>query len=188
MTPFAVIFAAGVALIVALVLSHLEGNFWTAAKTAGWAVTGSGLYVSAVAVVSLLIPQTVVNVGDSYCFDIWCIGIDHVTTQIHNSETLTKVDLHIFSDANHVKVRANGRSPYVMDERGRRFPPVPGSCGGSFRYNPPSRRARPLKTTLMFATTPDSKPLFLTWDEKVSLIVKAFYAGPFPKQTLFRVL
>jgi hypothetical protein len=34
-------------------------------------VTGLALYVAAVLLVSFLTPQTIVNIGDRYCMDIW---------------------------------------------------------------------------------------------------------------------
>jgi hypothetical protein len=65
-----------------------------------------------------------VNNGDSYCADIWCIGIDKVTAIPRGGETIYKLAVHIFSDANRVATNAKGASLYLFDEKGRRFPLV----------------------------------------------------------------
>src|SRR6516162_267908 len=45
-----------------------------------------------------LTPQTVVKRGDSFCADIWCMGVTNVTATPTQQDTIYKVDVHIFSD------------------------------------------------------------------------------------------
>src|SRR5262245_36423838 len=45
------------------------------------------LFVLGVIATSLLSPQTIVNIGDSYCEDIWCIGVQSVTVEPRRGDT-----------------------------------------------------------------------------------------------------
>src|SRR5215470_15619479 len=88
---------------------------------------GAGIaagFVVAMATLSLTTPQTVVNVGDSYCEDIVCIGIDTVKAAPRGQDVVYTIGAHIFSDANRVKVSAKGVHLYLFDEKNRRFPLV----------------------------------------------------------------
>jgi len=49
---------------------------------------------------------------------------DEVTTQADPSETDYRLNLHIYSDANTVKINLKNISPQLVDERGHRFPLV----------------------------------------------------------------
>jgi len=107
--------------IVASAVLVVSRKFRSAAKVLLVSVTGLALYVAAVMLLSFLSPQTIVNIGDSYCMDIWCIGVERVNATPRGEETLYRVDVRIFSDANTVKTSAKGASVYLLDERGRRF-------------------------------------------------------------------
>jgi putative Ca2+/H+ antiporter (TMEM165/GDT1 family) len=187
MMPFIVVFGDAVALLAAL-LSLAFRKFRIAARTVLATLAGTVVYILAVATVSLLTPQTIVNMGSSYCFDIWCIGIDRVDSQTQDSGTFYKVDVHIFSDGNHVKVSPKGVSLYVLDERGRHFPLIQDSSVMPFDSILDSGQS--IKTTLTFATAPDAQRLFLVGDEArgSSLLKRLLYSGPFPKPPLFCVL
>jgi hypothetical protein len=86
---------------------------------------GAGIaagFIVATAMLSLITAQTVVNVGDNYCEDIVCIGIDTVKAAPRDQKVVYTIGAHIFSDANHVKVSAKGARLYLFDEKNRRFP------------------------------------------------------------------
>jgi hypothetical protein len=65
-----------------------------------------------------------VNIGDSYCEDLLCIGINKVQTAPHGRDVVYSLNAHIFSDANHVKTSAKGAHLYLFDENNRHFPLV----------------------------------------------------------------
>jgi hypothetical protein len=161
-------------------------RFRSALKTAVITIGGLAVYLAAVNVVSLLSPQTIVKPGDSYCFDIWCIGVDRVSTHNSGQENLIQVDVHIFSDANTVKVSAKAR-PYLVDENGRRFPLIYESS--AIPFDAVLDPGQTIKTSLMFKAAPDARQLFLTGDvETPPPFPLVLLVGMFHKPTLFRVL
>src|SRR5215472_15947483 len=111
----------GVSIAVMLMVGR---NFRAAAKTLA-AVAGLSLaYVVVVIAVSLLSPQKVVDIGDSYCEDIWCIGIERVNVEPLDGSKKYDVAVRIFSVANSTDISAKGASLYLMDERERLFPSI----------------------------------------------------------------
>lgn len=174
----------------------LTKEFRSAAKVLAASVGAVGLYAVAVLVVSLLTPQKIINIGDSYCMDIWCMGIERVTPVHRGSEILYKIDVRIFSDANTVKTSAKGASPYLLDERGRRFALV--NDPGVIPFDTPLDPGQSIHTTLTFAVAADAQHLFLPCsyhhigDEAgVPFWVKLYFGGDadfLHKQTMMRVL
>src|SRR4051812_17446147 len=49
-----------------------------AAKVAAASVGALAFYIAAAAAISWVSPQRVIKFGDSYCWDLWCMGIDKV--------------------------------------------------------------------------------------------------------------
>jgi hypothetical protein len=79
------------------------------------------IYVALLGVGYILSQQIIVKIGDSYCFDSWCLGVTHVVASPRAQDVLWKVDVHVFSDAGRGKQKATS-IPILIDERGRRFP------------------------------------------------------------------
>jgi hypothetical protein len=75
-----------------------------------------------VGIVAMVMPQTIVKLGDSYCEDIRCIGIEDVEKEAQGGQTLYKLRVRLFSDADTVKVSFGAVSLYLQDDRGRCFP------------------------------------------------------------------
>jgi hypothetical protein len=97
-----------------------------AAAREGWICASILIpYLAAVLLVSLLTPRTIVSPGDGYCWDLWCMGVQHVSATPHGQNTLHTADVRIFSDSTHT-LRAPAelaRSFFcVLDEQGRRYP------------------------------------------------------------------
>src|SRR5215468_4751619 len=116
--------AAGIAFLCSVVMVW-DGKFRSAAKVAGATLAAMVGWVLIVTMISFASPQMIVKVGDSYCEDIRCIGIDTVHSESNGSETIYKLDVHLFSDANTVKVSFGNVSLNVVDEQGHRFPMIP---------------------------------------------------------------
>ena len=174
----------------------LTKEFRSAAKVLAASVGVVGLYSVAVLVVSLLTPQKIINIGDSYCMDIWCMGIERVTPVPRESEIVYKIDVRIFSDANTVKTSAKGASPYLLDERGRRFELV--NDPSVVPFDMPLDPGQSIHTTLTFAVAADAQHLFLPCsyhhigDETgVPFWVKLYFGNDadfLHKRTMLRVL
>ena len=82
-------------------------------------------YLVVVVVVALLSPRRVLNVGDPWCFDDWCLSVENVSQTPAPPEVAYNVSLRIFSRARRVSQRANGAWIYVIDGRGNRYAPEP---------------------------------------------------------------
>ena len=112
--------------------------------------------------ISLVTPRTIVNVGETYCMDINCLGIDEVVSQPHATNTTYKLNVHFFSDANTVKISFKNVAYYLVDERGRHFPMV--SDPSAPPYDTLLDPQQSIKTTLTFEVAPDVRQLFLKWE------------------------
>ena len=164
------------------------GQFRRGAKLLAVTAGVISVYILMVGVVSLLRPQTIVNVGDSYCSDIWCIGIERVNSTQSENETTYKLDVRIFSDANRVKTSAQGVSLYLSDERGRRFPLIadPSVIPIDIILDP----REIVRTSLTFITPPDVHQLFLSGDGLRPFWTKLYLASDWSlwqKPALLRV-
>src|SRR5579862_9725021 len=86
-----------------------------------------GPYLAMVLIVALLTPQTIVNIGDGYCWDLWCLGVERVNSVPQGQNVLCTAQVRIFSDANSVPTFREKSFLYVTDEQGRRLPVLPQS-------------------------------------------------------------
>jgi hypothetical protein len=170
---------------------HASGKFRQAVKTLLASMALVAVYTLAVIAVSLMTPQKIVQVGESYCEDLWCIGIDGVSPKPLGQEIVYKVDVHIFSDAHRVPTSATGVSLYLMDERGRRFPLVYDLS--AIPFDTTLYPGQSIKTSLTFITTPDAQQLFLTGDtpREPPFWVRLYFGSDdslLHKRTLLRVV
>jgi hypothetical protein len=182
---------AALILILASAALIASGKSRRAVKTLVASAALFTIYTLAVIAVSLRTPQKIVSVGDSYCVDIWCIGIDRVSPKPFGQEIVYKVDVRIFSDANRVKTSAKGASLYLLDERGRRFPLVkdPSLVPFDVTLDP----GQSVKTSLTFIAAADARQLFLTGDThgEPPFWVRLYFGSDdslLHKRTLLRVL
>jgi len=147
----------GVSIAVMLMVGR---NFRAAAKTLA-AVAGLSLaYVVVVIAVSLLSPQKVVDIGDSYCEDIWCIGIERVNVEPLDGSKKYDVAVRIFSDANSTDISAKGASLYLMDERERLFPSIRNT--EAVPFDTILKPHQSINTSITFVAASDARQLFLT--------------------------
>jgi len=140
-------------------------KFRTAAKVAAASAAALGLYLVAGVVIGWMSPQTVVTRGDSYCWDLWCMGIQRVQTTARGAEMVYTIDVRFFSDANSVKTGMDEARLFLVDDRGRRF-----SLVEDRSVIPINTRLDPgqsLETSLTFVTPDDATHLFLTGDAPV---------------------
>jgi hypothetical protein len=140
----------------------VAGRFRTATKVAVASVAALAFYFLADTTISWVSPQMVIKLGDSYCWDLWCMGIDKVNASRRGQEMVYKIDVRFFSDANTVKTGTDDASVYLVDDRGHRFPLVydPAVIPINTRLDP----GQSLSTSLTFITPTDAAHLFLTGD------------------------
>lgn len=180
----------GSALTLVVLLMCLAGReFRFAGKILGWWSVFVLGYTALTIALSLLLPQKIVNPGQSYCVDSWCIGIQNVTKTPRDGDIVYKADVRIFSDLNRGTTSAKGASLYLVDERGRRFPliPNPDVIPFDMELNP----HQSVNTSLTFVVAADAHQLFLKGDGP-SLWITKFFIGDdsafLHRPTLIRVL
>ena len=156
---YLVTLATVIGLIVSIGLLAAK-KFRRAAKTAVASVAALALYVGAATAISWVSPQRVIKIGDSYCWDLWCLGIDKVNAAPRSQEIVYKIDVHFFSDANTVKTGIDEAIIYLVDDRGRRFPLGDDPSVINTRLEP----RQSLNTSLTFVAPSDAEHLFLTGD------------------------
>jgi hypothetical protein len=130
-----------------------------AARLSAASVTVAILCIVGANVAAWLTPQTIINAGDSYCWDLWCMGIKNVNAASEGSRVTYKLDVRIFSDANTVQTSSENASLYLEDDRGRRYPLVPDASVTPF--NIMLSPGQSIDTTLTFVAPSDSRQLFL---------------------------
>jgi hypothetical protein len=177
------------ALMLVVALMALVGReFHFAGKILKWWGAGFVAYTALTISVSLLLPRKVVNPGQSYCVDIWCIGVQGVTKAPLGQDVVYKANVRIFSDADNVKTSAKGASLYLVDERGRRFPLIPDPSVPPFDTELSPKQS--IDTTLTFRVAADAQHLFLRGDG--DLWITYFFIGDdsalLHRPTLIRVL
>ncbi len=87
-------------------------------------ICAAGYFAIAI-VIAFLKPQRVINIGDPWCFDDWCLTVEKVDRAPGPSQISYNVELRIFSRARRVTQRANGAWIYLIDNHGCRYPPDP---------------------------------------------------------------
>lgn len=83
------------------------------------------VYLATGLAVSLLRPQRVMRPGDPWCFDDWCLSVEKVARTAGPAGSSYRVDFRIFSRALRAPQRVRGAWVYLIDDRGRRYPPDP---------------------------------------------------------------
>lgn len=82
-------------------------------------------YLAVSFTVSFLKPQRVLAVSEPWCFDDWCLTVEHVATSSVPAGLSYDVDLRLSSRARRISQRARGAWIYLVDVHGNRFAPVP---------------------------------------------------------------
>jgi hypothetical protein len=108
---------------------------------------------------AFLKPQRVMNIGDPWCFDDWCLMVEKVDRAAGPSQVFYNVELRIFSRARRVTQRANGVWIHLIDDRGRRYSPDPAPSAVPLdALLPPLESATTLR---VFHVPPDARELGL---------------------------
>jgi hypothetical protein len=195
MAGFLVFIAAALTGLYALMRWINDRNYRQAAR-AGWVCAAISIpYLAAVVLVSLLTPRTIVSLGDSYCWDLWCMGVQHVNSIPNGENTLFTAEVRVFSDSKHtqrVPEEAARRFLYVLDEQGRRFPleRISSFPDDEITVNP----GESVKASLTFLAPANARKLYLmgAGDGGVMLPWVYVYFGSdlslFHKRTRLRVL
>lgn len=147
-------------------------------------------YAAGLLLVSLGTPEKVVSVGDSYCWDLWCIGVQNVSAFPQGESVVYRADVSLFVDSATAQLELKDQPNqffYAMDESGRRFPVRAASPGSSVTVKPGDL----VKGSLSFVAPAGAKNLYLAGDMQAPLWVRLYFGSdlnPFHRRTLLRVI
>ncbi len=126
-------------LALATVVSLLTAGIFAAAGRAGRAgrilrriAIGAALYFAIVILVSIVTPRREYRVGDTQCFDDWCIAVADARLADTLAARRYDVTLRLSNRARRAPMGEKGTVVYVVDEDGRRYDPLPSSGDAPF--------------------------------------------------------
>lgn len=146
-------------------------------------------YVAAIMLVSMLTPRKIVSIGDGYCWDLWCLGVEQVNATPQGQNILYTAKVRLFSDANRVPASREKNFLYAIDEQGRRFPVF--QKLSAFPLDVTVRPSESVTTSLSFFAPPNAKKLYLTGDQVAMPWVYLYFGSdinPLHRRTLLRIL
>lgn len=121
---FIVLFLVAVGTLFAAGWSAVRGQLGRARRILLRLLAGAMAYMLVVVVVSLILPRRVVEVGETLCFDDWCIAIARYKRVPESDHAVYKVDLRLSSQARRVSQREKNVVIYLTDRQGRRYDSV----------------------------------------------------------------
>ena len=119
-------------------------------------------YLAALTLVSLLTPGTVVNIGDSYCYDLWCLGVNQVKATPRGPDILYTAEVRIFVDSTHphyLPAEPAKSFFYVLDDQGRRYPLL--RDASFLNTDVTVQPGESVKSSLAFLAPPNARKLYL---------------------------
>ena len=171
-----------------VIAAAVRGQKARALRIARNLAIAAAAYLAIVLIVAVRAPQRVLQVGDPWCFDDWCLRVDHVSRTAGPSQATYTVSLNVFSRALRVSQRAKGAWVYLMDARGNRYAPEPdrGAVPLDVRLEP----GESIETSRVFRVPADAGPMGLITGHGPAWL-PAFIIGdegsPFHKPTFVRL-
>jgi hypothetical protein len=149
-------------------------------------------YLAALTLVSLLTPRTVVNFGDSYCYDLWCLSVNQVNAVRRGQDILYTADVRIFVDSthpHHLPAEQAKDFLYVLDDQGRRYPLLPEASfvDADVTVQP----GESVKSSLAFHAPASARKLYLLGDDGGLPWVYLYFGSDislFHRRALLRIL
>jgi hypothetical protein len=113
-----------VTLVVAAMLAA-RGNLKRAGRVLRRLGIGAAVYFAVVIVVSILSSRRVYRVGDTQCFDDWCIAVMETRRTETPPTNRYEISLRLSNRARRVPMGEKGTVVYLTDRSGRRYDPLP---------------------------------------------------------------
>jgi hypothetical protein len=120
-------------------------------------------YLAALALVSLATPGTIVNIGDSYCYDLWCVGVERVNATRSGQGILYTAEVRVFTDSSHAhRLPADAARDFfsAVDDQGRRYPLVREASFADADVT--LQPGESVKSSIVFLGAPNARKLYLT--------------------------
>ncbi len=118
------VLAVAVSLATAAVLA-ISGRRSAALRLLAVVAICAAVYLVTGLTVSLLRPQRILRAGEAWCFDDWCLEVEHVTRVAAPPMAAYTVQFRMFSRARRVAQSARGAWIYLIDDHGHRYSPDP---------------------------------------------------------------
>ena len=120
-----------VSLIVAGVRA-IRGRFAGAARILRRVAVGAGVYVALLIGASLVSPQRVYRIGETRCFDDWCLAVVGAQWASPAAGGRYEVVMRLSNRARRVPMGEKGTVVYLTNQHGRRFDPLPDAAAVRF--------------------------------------------------------
>jgi hypothetical protein len=149
-------------------------------------------YLTALVGVALLTPRTIVSIGDTYCWDDWCMGIQQVNAARQGENILYTAEVRIVSEHNRPsRVPAGPAKTFfdVHDERGRSFPLLPNASFVDADVT--LHRGESVKSSLAFLAPANARQLYLLGHDigpPWAYLTIGGDRAPFHRRALLRIL
>ncbi len=118
---FLAAFLASLIALLAAAYASLRGRMPLAFSILRIWLVCAAVYLGASVAVAFFRPQKILEVGEPWCFDDWCLTVDNAK----RAGTLYDVNLQISSRAKRVTQRAKDAWIYLRDENDRHYEPLP---------------------------------------------------------------
>ncbi len=113
--------------LIAAAAAAIGGNRARAGRVLRRLGIGAAGYFAVVIAVSIASPPRVYRIGDTQCFDDWCISVIEARPVGTPVPTVYEVALRLSNRARRVPMGEKGTVVYLTDTRGRRYDPLPGA-------------------------------------------------------------
>ena len=172
---FLLLFLATVVTLLTAAVAALRGQRPRALRILRRLAIGAGAYFAAVLLVAFFSTPPVHQVGETMCFDDWCITIADAKPTTTGSGQSWSVKLRISSRAKRITQRENYAAVYLVDSRGRKFHSDPASA-----TVPLDSRVGPgesIEATRVFELPPDASDVRLVFTHEGGFPIWAFIIG-----------
>jgi len=116
---FILCFFAAMAVLLLAAIAALRGNYFKALAKLRKLGIGVAIYMAIVLATALALPRRVYHLGDTRCFEDWCIAV----TNFARSPNSLEVHLRLSSRAQRAPQGEKGTVVYLVDAQGHRYDP-----------------------------------------------------------------
>ena len=110
--------------LIATIVLAARGQFARAGRMLRRLGIGAAVYFAIVITVSIFNPQRVYHVGDTQCFDDWCIQVAEAQWAAAPADRRYEVTLRLSNRARRRPMGEKGTVVYLVDAHARRYDPV----------------------------------------------------------------
>jgi hypothetical protein len=132
------------------------GRFARAGRILRRWLIGAAAYFAAVIAVTLVSPRTIHVVGDTQCFDDWCIAVES-GQRLSGPEATYAVSLRLSNRARGRTMGERGTVAYLTDAQNRRYDPLPDP--DAVPFDTPIAPGASVVTVRRFHVPPDAASL-----------------------------